>query len=227
MLHGLRKTWGFVLFFLVEIREEKNNLFSENNIWSQLDQHPRSLTLPIFYLGFPTRLRHRPSCPCSSFLLIWRKMAFSLLVAWPVLQGSQSSKSTFIASENGPSEATGGEAVIAGDEEIGSSGSSSELLSLWFWRVWPLFIEFRQLLTITFSMGWNIYLPSPPELGRKKRHNLYCWLQHRPQYMVKGFFGWFVHFLEDLEFHHMSLSSSWYSVSDFLLTSFGWSVLLF
>lgn len=41
---------------------------------------------------------------------------------------------------------------------------------------------------------------------REKRHNFYCQVQHRPQDTGKSFSGQFVHFLENLEFHHMSLS---------------------
>lgn len=98
MLHGLRQTWGFV-FLLEEIRgEEKNNLFSENNRWSQLYK-PITIHWPSYlsFWLFPfTGL-------CPSLLLIWPKMPFSLLGAWPVLQGSQSFKSTSITSEDGPS----------------------------------------------------------------------------------------------------------------------------
>lgn len=118
MLRGLRQTWGFV-FLLVEIRqEEKNNLFSENNRWSQL--HKLITILWPSYLSF---WLFPFACPGPSCLLIWLKMPFSLLVAWPVLQGSQSTKSTSITSKDGPSsnQATGEKAAIADKAETSSS----------------------------------------------------------------------------------------------------------
>lgn len=122
MLRGLRQTWGFV-FLLVEIREEKNNLFSESNRWSQL--HKLITILWPSYLSF---WLFPFTGPCPSFLLIWPKMPFSLLGAWPVLQGSQSTKSTSITSKDGPSsnQATGEKAAIADKEE-----TSSSVLLLW------------------------------------------------------------------------------------------------
>lgn len=111
---------GVLVFFLVEIRgEEKNNLFSENNRWSQL--HKLITILWPSYLSF---WLFPFTCPCPSFLLIWPKRPFSLLVAWPVLRGSQSTKSTSIASKDGPffNQATGEKAAIADKEETRPSG---------------------------------------------------------------------------------------------------------
>lgn len=147
MLYGLRKTQGFV-FLVEEIRgEEKHNLLSENNRWFQLHK----LTLILW----PTHLSCGLSasrCLCPSFLLIWPKMPFSLLVAWPVLQGSQSTKSVPISGKEGPSQATGGKAVTAAEERRAYLLSSSKLLSL-ILTIQALFTEFRQLLTIAFSTG--------------------------------------------------------------------------
>lgn len=129
MLHGLRQTWGFV-FLLVEIRgEEKNNLFSENNRWSQLYK-PITILWPSYlsFWLFPFM------CPCPSLLLIWPKMPFSLLGAWPVLQGSQSFKSTSITSVDGPSsnQATDEKAVTVDLKKYKKQKTNKILVPLFF-----------------------------------------------------------------------------------------------
>ena len=93
-------------------------------------------------------LNHCTPREAPSFLLIWPTAPFSLLVAWPVLQGSQSTTSPSITSVDGASRTT----AIAGEEKE-SKSSSSQFLPLPFWPDQALFIEFRGLLTIIFSTG--------------------------------------------------------------------------
>lgn len=140
MLCGIRKTWRLA-FFLLEIRgEEKNHPFRENNRWPSCTNVPPFSDSPLqCSLWLPPT-----PCPWPWFLLIWPTVPFSLLVAWPVLQGSPSTTSPSITSEDSPSQAT----VIAGE---GKGSSSVLLISVSASSIRTsssiLFIEFRQLLT--------------------------------------------------------------------------------
>ena len=72
-------------------------------------------------------LNHCTPREAPSFLLISPTAPFSLLVAWPVLQGSQSTTSPSITSVDGASRTT----AIAGEEKE-SKSSSSQFLPLPF-----------------------------------------------------------------------------------------------
>ena len=72
-------------------------------------------------------LNHCTPREAPSFLLISPTAPFSLLVAWPVLQGSQSTTSPSITSVDGASRTT----AIAGEEKE-SESSSSQFLPLPF-----------------------------------------------------------------------------------------------
>lgn len=187
MLHVSKTDPGFRgIFFLVEI-SEKNNLFRERTDDPSCTNLSHALTFPLLIPAFPSR------CPGAPFLLIWPQMPFSLLVAWPVLQGSQSTNSASITSQDGPSQTT----AAAGQAESCS----------WAFLIWatvPCILTSANIIWwiqrtthYRFICGIKCLLDSPFwTRGWVKHNTVTVGFSRGFQHKESKFFSWFVHFLQ-------------------------------